>query len=197
MAEENIDLLGINLIKQGGDARREGLAILYKKYSKILRGFFFKELRIQAVADDLVQETFIKIIKSCDQYKGDAPLSAWIRRIAKNSLIDYVKSKQFQLSDSGDDEWWDALENSSASMHVIDPPSTGDTLEDCYNGAYKEFSKEEPERALAISYVVSEFDTRKIAGLINRTEGATREYLSQCKKKFEKYLMHCRDYITP
>lgn len=196
MAEENIDLVGINLIKRGGSGREEGVNILYKKYARILRALFLRETRIQADADDLVQETFVKIVRGCESYKGEAPLSAWIRRIAKNCLIDHLRSKQGHPTDNYDDGGWELLENTSEHLHVIDPPIDGDTLEDCVERGFREFSKVEPERAKALSLVVEGLDMKKIAGLINRTEGATREYLSQCRKKIEEYLRPCRDYLS-
>ena len=196
MAEENIDLIGINLIKQGGAAREEGVNILYKKYARILRALFLRETRIQADADDLVQETFIKIVRGCHSFKGDAPLSAWIRRIAKNCLIDHLRSKKSHPTENFDDDGWEMLENTSGFLHVVDPPVNGDTLEDCVERGFKEFAKVEPERAKALSLLVDGLDSKKIASLINRGEGGIREYLSQCRKKIEEYLRPCRDYIS-
>ena len=196
MTDENVDLHGLTLIKLGGAKREEGVAILYKKYGRILRSLFLKQTRTQADAEDLVQETFIKIVKSCEGYRSDAPLSAWIRQIAKNTLMDYLRYKQSHPADTLDDEEWVALENASDKLHVLDPPINGDTLEDCVSRGFGEFAKTEPERAKALSLVVEGYDTRKIANFINRTEGATREYLSQCRKKVEEYLLPCQDYLT-
>jgi RNA polymerase sigma-70 factor (ECF subfamily) len=196
MDDTNIDLQGITLIKLGGAKREEGIAILYKKYARILRSVFLRKTRTQADAEDLLQETFIKIVKNCESYRGEAPLSAWIRQIAKNTLMDYLRYKQSHPTDTLDDEGWVALENASDKLHVLDPPINGDTLEDCVSRGFSEFAKDEPERAKALSLVVEGYDTRKIAGFINRTEGATREYLSQCRKKVQDFLLPCRDYLT-
>lgn len=196
MNDKNIDLQGIALIKLGGSKREEGVTILYKKYGKLLRSVFLRETKIHADADDLVQETFIKIVKSCESYRGDAPLSAWIRQIAKNTLMDYLRYKQSHPTENFDDDGWAVLENASVELHVIDPPINGDNLEDCVSRGFSEFAQSEPERAKALSLVVEGYDTRKIASFINRTEGATREYLSQCRKKVEAFLLPCKDYLT-
>jgi DNA-directed RNA polymerase specialized sigma24 family protein len=161
----------------------------------LARAIFMRDSKIQAVADDLVQDTFVKVIEKIHQYKGEVPVYAWIKSIGINCLKDYKKSKQFTLNDSGDDEWWDFLENSSNNFHAINPPITGDSLEDCFNRAWQEYAKEEPDRADTINYWRNEYSIKKIANLIQRTDTATKEYISQCKIKFEKFLESCRDYI--
>jgi len=208
MAEENIDLVGINLIKRGGSEREEGVNILYKKYARILRAFFFRKTAIQADADDLVQETFIKIVKGCETYKGDAPLSAWIRKVAQNCLIDHLRDKKIHPTDHFSDEGWEFLENEldkigekddRASWLLTnsnqDPSAGGDTIEKCVKRAFAKFASDDQERAEALSLVVEGYDMKSIASFINRTEGATREYLSQCRKKIEKYMLPCKDLL--
>lgn len=196
MNNENIDLQSMALIKLGGAKREQGVTLLYGKYGKFLRAIFIRETRTQADAEDLLQETFIKIVKSAESYRGDAPLIAWIRQIAKNTLLDYFRYKKAHPSETFDDEGWAILEHGAEELQVIDPPITGDTLEDCVARGFREFAKTEPDRARALSFIVDGHETRKIAGLINRTEGATREYLSQCRKKVEEFLLPCRDYLT-
>ena len=49
-------------------------------------------------ADDLTQETFIKVYKSLDKFKGNSQMFTWIYRIAVNTGINYIrkeKMKQF------------------------------------------------------------------------------------------------------
>ena len=196
MNDTNIDLEAISLIKLGGVKREQGVVLLYNKYGKILRALFYRELRIKADAEDLLHETFIKIVKNIDSFKGEAPLSAWIRQISKNTLMDYLRYKQSHPAETLDDDGWALLENVSGDLHVIDPPALGDTLEDCVSRGFREFAKFEPERAEALSLVVDGYDTRKIARFLDRTEGATREYLSQCRKKVEEFLLPCRDYLA-
>lgn len=45
-------------------------------------------------AEDLTQETFIKVIKRLESYKQQAKLKTWILSIAKNTAIDYYRRKK-------------------------------------------------------------------------------------------------------
>ena len=45
-----------------------------------------------ALADDLFQDTFVEVLQSLPSYRAQAPLGAWIRRIAINKCLMYLRS---------------------------------------------------------------------------------------------------------
>ncbi|MGL1934921.1 MAG: sigma-70 family RNA polymerase sigma factor [Fibrobacterales bacterium] len=45
-------------------------------------------------AEDLLQETFIKVFRSIDSYDGTSQMFTWIYRIATNNCLDYLRSKK-------------------------------------------------------------------------------------------------------
>ncbi len=207
--EENIDLMAINLIKEGGAAREEGVSILYKRYYRILSYLFINGTRIEADADELIQETFIKIVKSCQTFKGEASVSTWIRKIAKNCMIDHIRRRPNQVE--LDEEGWygdnysdeNTLEGDYRALWLIKnqpsiPSEVSETIEECVKRAFARFaneSQENQERARTLELVVEGYEIKKIATFINRTEGATREYLSQCRKKIKEFMVPCRDLL--
>lgn len=54
-------------------------------------------------ADDVVQNTFIKVFRNLDKFKGDAKLYTWIYRIATNESLTYLKNRKKRYSESIDD----------------------------------------------------------------------------------------------
>ena len=42
-------------------------------------------------AEDILQEGFIKVFQCLDQYRGDGPLGAWVRKIILNSALQYIR----------------------------------------------------------------------------------------------------------
>jgi RNA polymerase sigma-70 factor (ECF subfamily) len=46
--------------------------------------------------DDLVQETYLRMIRSMPGYRGDAPVRLWILAIARNVCADHVRRRQRQ-----------------------------------------------------------------------------------------------------
>ncbi len=46
--------------------------------------------------DDLVQETYLRALRSADRYRGEAPVQAWLLAIARNVCADHVRRRQRQ-----------------------------------------------------------------------------------------------------
>jgi RNA polymerase sigma factor (sigma-70 family) len=69
--------------------------VLYDSYSKALFGVIKKIIENDEVAEDLLQEVFIKIWNSRHAYESSkGRLFTWMVSIARNSCIDYLRSKQ-------------------------------------------------------------------------------------------------------
>ena len=68
---------------------------IYESFQpKILR--FFKRMFNGSEAEDLTQETFIKINRGLPNFRGDSKLSTWIYQIASNVAKDRFRSGSFQ-----------------------------------------------------------------------------------------------------
>ena len=69
------------------------MAELYDRYGRIVYSLTFRVVRDHGVAEDLVQETFIRIwnrVHSLDKNKGS--LGPWLMTVARNRAIDYFRS---------------------------------------------------------------------------------------------------------
>ena len=70
---------------------------LYDNYSAALYGVIWKVLNIEELANDVLQEVFVKIWKNIDQYDGSkGRLYTWMLSVARNMAIDVLRSKRFQ-----------------------------------------------------------------------------------------------------
>ncbi len=77
----------------------DALASAYDRYSPIVYSLFLRITRDQSVAEDLVQELFIRVWShagSFDERKG--ALGVWILSIARNMAIDYIRSAHARFS---------------------------------------------------------------------------------------------------
>ena len=79
----------------------DAMAELYDRYSRITYSLIYRVVRNQSVAEDLAQETFIRVwnrIQGFDHKKG--ALGPWILTVARNRAIDYVRSVDGRMAAS-------------------------------------------------------------------------------------------------
>ncbi len=76
----------------------EAYNVLYDNYSAALYGIISRVVPAEEIAQDLLQEAFVKIWKNIDTYDSTrGRLFTWMLNIARNSAIDYSRSKQFKM----------------------------------------------------------------------------------------------------
>ena len=75
-------------------------------------------------ADDVLQNTFIKVFRNLSKFKGESKLFSWIYRIATNESITFLNSKKKRFAISLDD-----VEHELADKMISDPLFTGDKIQ--------------------------------------------------------------------
>ncbi len=80
---------------QAGDT--EAFAEMYDKYSRLIYGLILRMVRNSALAEDLLQEVFLKVWKSAALLDLNATSPGpWLVAVARNHVLDYIKSGQNQ-----------------------------------------------------------------------------------------------------
>lgn len=75
----------------------QALAYLYDHYSGALMGIIFRILDNQEVAEEVLQQTMLKVWKKIDSFDASkASLFTWMATIARNTAIDKRRLKSFQ-----------------------------------------------------------------------------------------------------
>lgn len=78
--------------------------VLYNNYSSSLFGIISRIIPAEEIAQDILQDVFVKIWKSIDMYdKTKGRLYTWMLNIARNTSIDYSRSKQFKSETKNQD----------------------------------------------------------------------------------------------
>ena len=68
--------------------------ILIKKYLKDVYSFTYHFSNNKAEAEDITQETFVKVWKNIKKFDGERSFKTWVFSIAKNTAIDYFRKKK-------------------------------------------------------------------------------------------------------
>jgi RNA polymerase sigma factor (sigma-70 family) len=71
---------------------RAAQAELFAAFGQPVFGLARRMLGRADLADDVMQETFIEVLKGLPKFRGEAPLGMWIRRIAVNECLMQLRS---------------------------------------------------------------------------------------------------------
>ncbi len=78
------------------ETRRKAFEALIKKYQQKIYWHIRKMVIDHDDADDVVQETFIKVWQALPNFRGDAQLYTWLYRIATNESLNFLQKKRRQ-----------------------------------------------------------------------------------------------------
>jgi RNA polymerase sigma-70 factor (ECF subfamily) len=165
------------LIENDNEAFNE----LYKRYNASIYSYLYYSVD-QNTADELLQEIFLKVIKSKSGFKFESKFKTWLWTITKNTVIDHYRSAEHNHRNSFDELTNEEGEESFAieldSMEeMILQKTQKKYLEICFN----ELSKEQKEATLLSIH--SELSNAEIAAIMNLSVGAVKSLLFRSKEK--------------
>jgi len=82
----------------------EALEALYRAFETPVYNFARRILRTPEDAEDVLQETFLEVVKSIKHYRGEGHLWAWIRRIAASKALMRIRREQVRAAEQFEEE---------------------------------------------------------------------------------------------
>jgi RNA polymerase sigma-70 factor, ECF subfamily len=67
---------------------------LVRRYERPVFSIVYRMVRDRELAEDLTQDTFIKVLNALDRYNPNYKFSSWIFKIANNATIDHLRKKE-------------------------------------------------------------------------------------------------------
>lgn len=104
------------LIKLYLSGNNEAFETLLTRYKQRIYSFIYSKIKDRELADDVFQETFIKVIKTLKKgtYNDEGRFLSWVMRIAHNLIVDHFRRKQrmpmFDTQDSDYDVFYNVSE---------------------------------------------------------------------------------------
>ena len=95
---------------------------LYDRYCKAMFNTAYNFTKKDDIAQDIMQEAFIKAFKKIDSYNGEASFGAWLKRIVINQSLDWLKKQKLPMAELPDhlpnmvdEDQWEIESNISMS----------------------------------------------------------------------------------
>ena len=86
-------------VKDPDSLRDQTIERLITQHQTSLLRLCYVQLQDQALAEDAVQETFLKAYKGFDSFRGDSSEKTWLTRIAVNTCRDFQRGGWFKHTD--------------------------------------------------------------------------------------------------
>jgi len=163
-----------------GDVRAH--EILYRAFASPVYSLCLRFTRVPAHAEDLVQETFIEVMRSIKQFRGEAAIGTWIRRIAVTKALMFLRSAWTARSQSLAEDWDDMTPGDAASHGISRHPDDALDLDAALANL------PEVSRVVVWLHDVEGFTHKEIAAAMGKTESFSKSQLSRAYQRLRPML---------
>lgn len=132
-------------------------------------------------ADDVLQNTYIKVWKSIESFKGDCQLFTWMYRIATNEALTFLAQQRMRSVNLPLD-----YEDLMVSRMEADPYFDGDAVQKKFQEAI--MSLPEKQRMVFNMRYFDEMEYKQIAEITGTSEGALKASYHIAAEKIKKIL---------
>ena len=168
------------LVRQARSGDPDAFAQLYDAYMERVYRYIYFRVTDALLAEDLTSQVFLKAWEHLGQYQpGGSPFLAWLYTIARNLVIDHYRAQKESVP----------LEKALAI------PSEGQTVGEQVEFRFEiqamrdalQFLTEEQQQVLILKFIVG-LETREIARMMKKAEGAVRALQMRALQTLAKYL---------
>jgi len=131
--------------------------------------------------DDVLQNTFIKIFKNIDNFKGDSKLFSWMYRIATNESITFINKKAKRLQVSNEEVQRLAINNLKSDVYF-----EGNDIQIKLQKAIATLPKKQ-QLVFNMKYF-EDIKYKDMSEMLETSEGALKASYHIAVKKIEGYL---------
>lgn len=163
-----------------GDARAH--EILYRAFAAPVYSLCLRFTRVPAHAEDLVQETFIDVMRSIGRFRGETAVGLWIRRIAVTKALMFLRSAWTSRGQPLDEHWEDYATGDAANHGVSRHPEEAMDLDSALARL------PDVSRTVVWLHDVEGFTHKEIARFMGKTESFSKSQLSRAYQRLRPML---------
>lgn len=136
---------------------------LYKKYYSQVYFYVLGLSGNEHIAEEITQETFFRVLKKSDTFRGECRINVWITQIAKNTFYNYCRRKKLDPES--------ALETVETGEDLEENMINRETAEQVHRILHR---MKEPYREVFWMRTFGELSFREIGDIHGKTESWAR-----------------------
>ncbi|MCD7962995.1 MAG: sigma-70 family RNA polymerase sigma factor [Rikenellaceae bacterium] len=168
----------------------DAVSVLIERHRKRVFDYIRMMVKDPDLADDLFQETFIKVVKSLRErrYEDNGKFLAWVMRIAHNQVIDHFRRQKQQNNVRNEDAGYDLLNNKKYSDRTVEETMISDQITSDIRKLVEYLPAEQKEVVIMRHYLDMSFkEIAEQTGVsINTALGRMRYALINLRKLIEE-----------
>jgi RNA polymerase sigma-70 factor (ECF subfamily) len=172
---------------QNGDTK--AYTQLVNRYKDLVYTLAIRMIRNREEAEEVAQDTFIKVFKSLDKFKGDSKFSTWIYKVTYNTCLDRIKKNRKHLNDVAIDEFiFNKLDTIDNALDNMINEEKRVLIKRCINKLPEDSS------ALLTLFYFEDLSLVEISKIINSEANTVKVKLFRARKKLAVIL---EQYLQP
>ena len=175
---------------QAGD--QSAFVLLFDKYKRQVINYCFRYCGQQAVAEELAQETFLRVYKSAQRYRPQARFSTWLFKIAANVCLNEIRKPVYRVRVESLDQPAEESHAANREAAVESDRNMPDALVEArQNQALIRQAMgrlPEEQRAALLLRATEGFSYKEIGQQINRSENVVKTLIHRGRQRMKKIL---------
>ncbi len=182
---------------QGGD--RAAFAVLVKRHKTPIYNFILRQVRSPAVAEDLTQDVFVRVVQAAGDFRHSARFSTWVYTIARNLCIDQLRKAKLrrhpsldQPGGAAEDDGATLAERTADRRASVDRSAIGGELGKRIHLAVEDLP--EDQREVFLLREVGHVPFKDIAVIIGVPENTVKSRMRYALERLQKALAEYQEY---
>ena len=170
---------------------------LIRRYERPVFALVYRMVRNRELAEDLAQDTFVKVLNALATYRAEFKFSSWIFKIANNTAIDHLRRRELptlSLEGSPHAETADAIEASALQVGSSDETPLEQVEARELGGAIEAaIGQLRPEyRACILLRHVEGRSYEEVAEMLDLPLGTVKTYIHRARNELRQLLAHLK-----
>ncbi len=178
----------LQIIEKAKQGDKQAISQLVNKYNLRVYNLALRILRNREEAEDVLQETFLTVIKKLHTFDGRSSFFTWVYRIATNSALMLLRKKKVRRSAFKENDEYAELQLENLVDWTQDP--TANIANKEVRGKINEASDslKEKYRTVFVLRDIEEMSTRETSEVLNITEENVKIRLLRARQFLRDYL---------
>ena len=171
---------------------------LLRRYERPVFSLIYRMVRDRELAEDLAQESFVKVLNALDSYQPEYKFSSWIFKIANNAAIDHLRRREIvtlsldgapgaRTADEVEATALQAVDRSESALDELEAKELGTSIEQAIARLRPEY------RACILLRHVEGRAYEEIAETLDLPLGTVKTHIHRARHELREYLGPLRD----